>query len=147
MPRKAKTLSGAPAAPARMPVDTTYGEGERALESQRRTPVPEFAQPGSTAPTTGAGGAAAGGGGASVPASRDAQALMAAQAMAAPEGDMMAPTTRPLEPVQLGMGTTRGAVPMGTQFSDALFDLRALYAQYPEYRGLGRLIALMEDEA
>jgi hypothetical protein len=45
------------------------------------------------------------------------------------------------------MGTTRGAIPQGTQFQDALFDLRAAYAQYPEYRGLGRLIALMEEQA
>ena len=34
----------------------------------------------------------------------------------------------------------------GPQFQDALFDLRAIAAEYPEYRGLQRLIALAEDE-
>lgn len=61
-----------------------------------------------------------------------------------------APSQRPNEPVTAGL--TRGAGPgpeilnpMPVQ-DDALYDLRALFAQYPEYTGLARLIGLAEDE-
>jgi hypothetical protein len=107
-------------------------------------PVPDFAGGGS-APTTGGtgGGGAAGDVGG---ADRFAQALEAARQMAPPEGLMSAPTQRPLEPLQAGLGTGVGAIPAGTDFSDALFDLRAMAASYPEYRGLLRLVALAEEQ-
>lgn len=148
MPRKQqRTLSGAPASPPRMPVNTTYGEGERALESQRRTPVPDVASRGTGGPAPPAGGTEGGAaGGQNGTADRFAQILAAAQGMAPPEGTLSAPSQRPLEPLQAGMGSGAGAIPAGTEFSDALFDLRAMAAQYPEYRGLLRMIALAEEQ-
>jgi len=138
MPR-ARTQSGAPASPPRPPVGVPYGEGERALEAQRRTPVP--AGPPS-APGAAGGGAA---GGEAAPTDRFAQAVAAAQEMAPPEGVLGQPTRRPAEPVQTGLMPGQIAH-QGPEFQDALFDLRAIAAEYPEYRGLQRLIALAEDQ-
>lgn len=144
MPRKSKTLSGAPASAPTTPVDTTYGEGERALEAQRRTPVPDFASGGTAPASPGAGGEAAGGGG---NVDRFAQAVEAARAMAEPEGMLSAPSQRPMEPLMQGMGAGPGPKPAAVEFNEALFHLRAAYAQHPEYRGLARLIALAEEQA
>jgi hypothetical protein len=144
MPRaRKKTLSGAPAGAATAPVGVPYGEGERRIEAQRRMPVPDFARTGEPAPSAGGtgGGGAAGGG---PPADRFAQAMQAAQQMAPPEGLLAMPTQRPMEPLQAGMAPSEH--PQGPAFSDALFDLRALAHDYPEYRGLLRLIALAEEQ-
>lgn len=145
MPRaKKRTLSGAPGGGAVAPAGVPYGEGERALESQRRMPVPDFA--GGSAPATGGtGGGVAVGGGATPPADRFAQAVAAAQGMAPPEGLLSQPTQRPLEPLQAGMAPTSQTAG-GPALNDALFDLRALAKANPEYKGLLRLIALAEDQ-
>lgn len=61
-----------------------------------------------------------------------------------------APTERPNEPVTTGLDIGAGA---GSEVlasrpvpDDALFDLRAMAARFPEYRALARLIAMAEDE-
>lgn len=62
---------------------------------------------------------------------------------------LTAPTSRPDEPVTAGLpigagpGPSRLSVPAAAG-SQALFDLRAVAAQYPEYEGLFRLIAWAE---
>jgi hypothetical protein len=61
-----------------------------------------------------------------------------------------APSGRPDEPVTaglpLGPGAGAEAMTQMPTFDDELFDLRALAARFPEYRGLTRLIALAESE-
>lgn len=144
MPRaKKSTLSGAPAGTAIAPVGVPYGEGERRIEAQRRMPVPDFASTGAPALSTGGtgGGGAAGG---EPPADRFAQAIAAAQGMAPPKGLLSMPSQRPGEPLQAGMASSEH--PQGPAFSDALFDLRALAAENPQYRGLLRLIAIAEEQ-
>lgn len=135
MPRKGKTLSGAPAGGAKMPVDSTYGEGEAALESQRRMPVPDFAKtgPGGTGgrPSEGGGAPPSGAGG---PDPR-AAALEAARAMAPPTSVLSGPTERPTELL------TKGLPPRSrVQPDEALIELRAIAQRYP----YPDLIALLE---
>jgi hypothetical protein len=63
---------------------------------------------------------------------------------------LTAPTERPGEPVTAGLPVGPGPGPeaLGAPApqSDALFDLRALARQYPEYGGLLRIIALAEQD-
>jgi hypothetical protein len=109
MPRKAKrkTLSGVPGAPPTPPVDVPYGEGERALESQRRTPVPDYsATAAEGAPPAGAGSAVPG-----APAGGLEMALQAAQGMAPPTNLLTAPTARPNEPLTAGLPIGPGPGP------------------------------------
>lgn len=144
MPRAKKTLTGAKAAPATPPVGVPYGEGERALESQRRMPVPDFAETGGSAPTTGGTGSGASAG-AAPPADRFAQAIEAARAMAPSDSLLAQPTQRPNESVLAGTMPT--VTPERPEFNEALFDLRALARLYLEYKGLARLVALAEEQA
>jgi len=114
MPRKGKgsklTGSGAPAGPPVTPVDAPYGEGERALESQRTMPVP--AGPPGLPP--GSLGAPGGGGGSAPPAvdprARLQAALQAMSAMRPPRG-LTAPSERPSEPLTAGMSMGPGGGP------------------------------------
>lgn len=105
MPRKAKrTLSGAPGGPARPPVNTTYGDGERALESQRRMPVADYSRRLQAVPNS--GGAPPGS--AEIPATQQdpADRLNAIMAMArnmAPPEPLNRPTQRPNEPLTAGL--------------------------------------------
>jgi len=107
MPRssKRKTLSGAPASAPVPPADVPYGEGERSLESQRRTPVPDYSATAANAPT-GAGPAAS-----SAPVDRLGMAMEAARGMAPPTNLLTQPTTRPNEPITAGLGVGPGPGP------------------------------------
>lgn len=144
MPRKAKrTLSGAPAAPARPPVDVPYGEGERRLESQRRMPVPETKGQAGAPPGPRPGGARSGGS----PSDRFAMAMDAARSMAPPE-TIRGPTARPTEDLMTGAGGgppggRLGQMPM---VNEALFELRALAQRYP-YRDLLAFLDRVTREA
>lgn len=140
MPRKARrTQSGAPAGGAVMPVDSTYGEGEAALEAQRRMPVPDFAKGGGSAiPVAPSGGSPApGGGGSAAPMD---MALAAAQGMQMPPS-VSAPTSRPLENLQTGLGTQGQRVLP----NESLFELRAIAQRFP-YPDLLRMIERIERE-
>lgn len=126
MPRKARrTMSGEPGQAATTPVDAVYGEGERALESQRRMPVPDKAGPADEI----------GGGGGGRPAPTAAQALAAAQNMAPPEPVMAMPTARPGEDITAGMTGTPNPVDSRPVVNQALYELRALYQlnPYPDF--------------
>lgn len=63
---------------------------------------------------------------------------------------LTAPTQRPNEPVTAGLPLGAGAGPevltARTVANDALYDLRALAAKFPEYTGLLRAIALAEQD-
>lgn len=126
MPRKGMgskartTQTGAPAAPPRAMSGGPYGSGERALESQRRVPVPSGPPPapGSTAPGPGPGGAPSGGSGPSgagpdprvVQQMRMQAALQAAGGMKPPTS-IYAATQRPSEPITDGMAIGPGRGP------------------------------------
>lgn len=108
MPRKRKTASGAPAATPVPPVDAPYGEGERAIESQRRTPIPDYSGPaGATVPA----GAGATPPAPQSPADQLQAALMAAKGMAPPTNLLTTPTQRPNEPVTAGLNLGAGPGP------------------------------------
>lgn len=124
MPRKARrTISGEPGQPARTPVDAVYGEGERALESQRRMPVPDRSGP--AAEMTGGGGASG------PPATAYPQALDALRQMAPPEPVLSTPTKRPGEDISRGMGGPNHPIEPKAQVNEALYELRALYQMHP----------------
>lgn len=111
MPRnsnKNRTLSGAPAGAPKPPVNATYGDGERALEAQRRTPVPDYSggPTGVASPPPGASGAAT-----PAPGDRLQAALAAAQAMAPPRNLLTQPTQRPGEPITAGLPIGPGPGP------------------------------------
>lgn len=112
MPRKGRgskrpqTLSGEQAQTPRTPVDAPYGEGERAIESQRRTPLPNY-----SAEPTNPGPAGAAGPPALAPADRLQAALMAAKGMAPPENILTQPTQRPNEPITSGLRLGPGPGP------------------------------------
>lgn len=131
MPRKAKrkTQSGVPGQAPASPVDVPYGEGERALESQRRMPVPDYS---ATAPTAGSAPPTAQptGGGSALPqppvGSLD-QALAAAQAMAPPSNLLSQPSARPNEPLTAGLPIGPGPGPEALASGDrAVRTLRML---------------------
>lgn len=129
MPRaKKQTLSGDPALPAVAPKGVPYGEGERALESQRRAPMPNRQATNAIVP--------AGGGGGQAPAVDPRQAAMA---MEAPTSMIDMPTERPDEAITEGM---YGNVP---QPNEALYELKALVRQYP-YPDLINLLARIDAE-
>lgn len=111
MPRKGKgskrqpTLSGAPAQAPVGPVDSTYGEGERAIESQRRTPLPNYSGPPAASGPAGAGPS-------TPPQQGGLEAAMAAAAgMAPPTNALTSPTMRPGEPVTAGLRLGAGPGP------------------------------------
>lgn len=138
MPRGRKTQSGAPAQPIQAPTSSmTYGEGEAALESQRRTPVPDFA----SSPTPGPMASPQGGGQAAGGAPDLMAALQAAQAMEAPTSVMKDPTSRPGEPV-----TTPGPQFARPTPNQGLMELRAVAAKFP-YPDLLDLIEMANREA
>lgn len=62
---------------------------------------------------------------------------------------LTAPSDRPNEPLTTGLPIGPGAGPDALSpmpvRDDALYDLRAMLAQFPEYTGLARLIALAEE--
>ena len=142
MPRKPRpTLSGAPGQAAVAPKGQTYGEGERALESQRRMPVPDFAQqPQAALPS----GAPAGGGGR---AEALQAALAAAQGLDLGGSAIATPTQRPGEPVTQPLsalsGSGAGKRPMP---NPAIYELRAVAQMFP-YPGLLDFLAQVEREA
>jgi hypothetical protein len=109
VPRKGRgskrppTQSGAPAQTPRTPVDAPYGEGERAIESQRRTPLPNY-----SAEPTNPGPAGASGPPPMAPADRLQAALMAAKGMAPPTNLLTEPTQRPQEPITSGLNIGPG---------------------------------------
>lgn len=101
--------------PSRVPKGKEYGKRQKAEQSQAAMPLPDA----SRIPPPG-----------SVPS-------------------LTAPTSRPGEPVTAGIPIGPGpggsrAVPAAAG-SQALFDLRALAAQYPDYENLFRIIALAEE--
>ena len=137
MPRKSRrTMSGDAGAPAATPVDVPYGEGERAIESQRRTPVP--VTKGQNLPAVPGGG---GGGTSGAPADRMSEAIQMAQAMAPGDNLAQMPTGRPAEPLMTGAGS----VQPGPTFDDGLMELRALARAYP-YPDLLQLLSDAELE-
>lgn len=144
MPRKKNTtMSGAPAAPAAAPVGVPYGEGERALESQRRMPVPDFADAGGPTPPGGAEGGAAGGGEAP---DRLAQVLQMARDQIAPSQQALStPSNRPQEPVTQGLPGSSRPLPVDPITNAALYELRAIAKRtgYPEFL---QLLARAEAE-
>lgn len=133
MPRGKKTLTGESALPAQAMKGGPYGEGERALESQRRTPMPNRQAGLAPAPAGGAPAPAGGG---------DPNAALArAMEMMAPSSMIDAPTDRPDEPVNQGLSTQR---PM-PQANESYYELKALVKQYP-YPDLINLLARVESE-
>lgn len=115
-----RTISGAPASAPVVPPGQTYGEGERQMESQRRTPLPAGppAVPGAngSAPAINANSTPA------APAEqplarRMARALMAAQSMRSGPG-LYAPTQRPSEPITTGLAMGAGAGPEALRTGD-----------------------------
>jgi hypothetical protein len=136
MPRKTKTrtLSGDVASPPRPAVGVPYGEGERRLESQRRTPVPVKA--GGLQVVQ--GGAAGG----SPPATdRFSLAIAQAQQMAPPEKLLQMPTARPNEDLMTGFGRAN----VGPATDEALYELRALANAFP-YADLLEFVSRAEQE-
>lgn len=142
MPRKGKgnrTLTGAQGQGAKAPVGVPYGEGERALESQRRMPVPSGPPP---VPGGGQGGTT-GGPSAGAPSGGPpdlGMALAAAQGMRPPESAMDAPTARPGEPLVTGMEPTSRPLPA---VNEGLYNLRAIYQRAPN-EDLRKLIEYIE---
>ena len=134
MPRKRKTLSGASASAPTMPVNSTYGEGVDAIESQRRTPVPMTAGAPSLAP-------AGGGGGGQAAPDPHAAAMAAAAAMAPPESILAQPTERPNEPIQTGVTQPPAVSP-----DPAIYELQAL-AQRFGYPDLVNFVERVTREA
>lgn len=146
MPRK-RTHSGAPAQAPVPPVDVPYGEGERMVESQRRTPVPL---------ASGAGPAGAGspspapGGGSRTtlpndPAQRLAMAVQAMRGMTPPAG-LDAPSQRPNEPFTTGLDVGPGAGPEILRPGDhVLRTLQTLASMHdnPGFRHLAEQAALV----
>jgi hypothetical protein len=103
--------------PVRVARGKDYGERQAAEQSQTAMPLPDV----SNIPAPG-----------SVPS-------------------LTAPTTRPGEPVTAGIPIGPGPGPgvmsvPASAGSQALFDLRAIAAQYPQYEGFYRIIALAEEQ-
>jgi hypothetical protein len=156
MPRKAKrsgtTQTGAPAAAPTALRGQPYGEGERALESQRRTPVPSGPPPapGMTAPS-GAPGGQAGGSGSSTggPDPRLLQQMRMQAAMQAagrmkPPTSLYAETQRPSEPITAGMALGPGAGPEVVRTGDRVartFRMIADVTGDPRFQELADLAA------
>lgn len=138
MPRKSKTktLSGQEAGPARPAVGVPYGEGERRLEAQRRTPVPVAkGQNLPVAPNVGGGGGAP----QAAPTDTYGTALAAAQAMAPPgPGLMDMPTARPNETLMTGSGAP------APSFDDGLFELRELVKNFT-YPDLQDMLSVLQS--
>jgi hypothetical protein len=120
VPRKgtgSKTLTGAPAQRPVAPRGQPYGEGERALESQRRTPVPSGPPPvpGMTASAPGGGtggsGSAAGGPDPALLQQMRMQAALQAAGKMKPPRSLYADTQRPSEPITAGMAMGPGPGP------------------------------------
>lgn len=143
MPRKGKrqTLSGDPALAAAPAVGVPYGEGERRLESQRRTPLPNVrarAEPPADALPAGGGGG---------PGGADARmaAVQAAIGMAEPTSMLSAPTERPGEPLMAGIESSGDILRPAIVTNEAYYELRALARRFP-YPDLMRLLARVESE-
>jgi hypothetical protein len=68
------------------------------------------------------------------------------QQMEPPESVLEAPTARPDEPISKGLPTGPTPLHLSPVTNEALYDLRALAQANPDYRGLFRLIALMEEQ-
>jgi len=146
MPRRARrrTLTGQEAQPVAVPRGTTYGQGERDMESQRRTPLPDYAASGSQAvpnpgPTT------SGGPGSPAPPSEDrlAAAVQAASQMAPPQ-QLNAPTRRPNEPLTAGMSMGPGPGPEILASGDQVvrtFQTLASITADPSFQRLAELAA------
>ena len=140
MPRARKTLTGAPAAGAVAPAGVPYGEGERRLESQRRTPVP-------SGPPPVPGGAPGGGGAAQAAPPSDYQAaLETLKGMPPPESMLDMPTSRPNEPITTGAGPHAQTPQLAT--NEGLYNLRAVYKRAMQVgaptEDLRRLIEFVE---
>lgn len=107
MPRKSKTktLSGQPGQTPVAPRGGPYGAGERALESQRRAPIPDYAAsasgstPGLSPGSPGVESALP----PQAPGDRLQQAMMTAQQMAPPQNMLTMPSQRPSEPLTAGL--------------------------------------------
>lgn len=140
MPRKARsTTSGAPAQPAVAPKGQTYGSGEAALESQRRSPIPNVVAQQQAATSAGGGG----GGGAMTPDVM-AQVQDYVQAMGGGRSVLAQPTARPNEPVQQPLGPTQNF--KRPQVNEGIYELRALAAKFP-YPDLLAFLDRVEREA
>jgi hypothetical protein len=98
-----------------------YGEGERALESQRRMPVPDRA-----GPAEAMGGGGGGGGQPDI-----AAALAQAQAMAPPAPITSQPSARPGEDLTAGMPSSGAPIDQRPMVNEALYELRAAYQLHP----------------
>lgn len=152
MPRKAKprrtTQNGAPAAPLTAPRGGPYGEGERALESQRRIPVPS-----GPPPVPGASGAgAARGPGPSTPPTAvggpgldprlQMMAAMQAASRMRPPQSLYSPTQRPQEPITAGLPVGAGPGPEVIRTGDRVartFRLIADITGDPKFENLAQL--------
>lgn len=142
MPRKSKrkTLSGVPGQAPAPPVDAPYGEGERAIESQRRTPLPDYSGPPPVPAPAGAEPAAG-----LAPADRLQQALAAAQGMAPPTNILTTPTQRPDEPLTAGLRTGAGPGPEVLSSGDRAVRTLRMLAEVtadPSFANLAELAAM-----
>lgn len=92
--------------PAQAPTGMPYGAHQATIAAQQAMPLPQVTSgppPGAAAPVPSP--APAGGGGAF------AQAMQQAAMMAPPDGGLLAPSTRPSEPVTAGLGVGPGPGP------------------------------------
>lgn len=144
MPRKGpgskRTQSGAPAATPAPMVNAPYGEGERAIESQRRTPVPDYSQGTAAAGPPGAPPSAP----APAPGDRLQAALLAAKGMAPPTNLLTMPTQRPGEPITSGLRIGAGPGPEVLHSGDRAVRTLRMLAEVtadPSFANLAELAA------
>lgn len=147
MPRKgrgsATTLSGRAGQPAVPPVNSVYGEGERALESQRRMPVPDMTGPGLAQAAT---NAPSGGAPTMDPRGRMAMAMALMGRMQAPQ-PLDAPTERPDQPLTAGLVQGPGVGPEVLRPGDRATRTLRMLADYADDPALTELADLAQRMA
>jgi hypothetical protein len=127
-------------------VDGVYGTGERALEAQRRMPVPDLAPQASglaAAPTGPSMGGAAPAPGPTSPADR-LTAAMALLGRMSPGRSLEAPSERPGEPLTAGMALGPGPGPEVLRPGDRATQSLRMLASFSDDPGLAELADLAE---
>lgn len=137
-------MSGAPAQAPAPVVDGTYGDGERALEAQRRMPTPDYsAQAG---PVPGGPGPVSPGGGpgqALSPTDRMTQAMQLMARMSPPRS-LEAPSERPDQPLTAGLNLGPGPGPEILRPGDRATQSLRVLADFSDDPGLEELADLAE---